>query len=381
MNSQRHLFDIPDDIAYFNCAYYSPLLNESRNRLLEGVVSKSHPWERTPSDFFTDAEKFRKTAAAIFGGDPDGYAIVPSASYGLSTAARAVEPQLGKGDSILILEEGFPSNILPWTRVAIEKGANIIVVPVPRDGNWTEAIIDRIDNSVKVVALYTCHWTNGAFIDLEEIRNAINGRDIIMAIDATQSLGALPFSLEHVKPDFLVAAGYKWLLCPYGFSLMYVSEKWRNSRPLEESWQARENAEDFGSLVNCSDKYMNGSRRFDVGQKGTPTLLPGVITSLEQIKIWGIENISVSLREINNRISGHLSQLGFQLPDNSHRSPHMFGAIMPAGYDGNLVAELSKRKIYISQRGNSVRFSPHLHISDNDMNRLLESLDSLFKKE
>jgi len=29
MISQRHLFDIPDDIAYFNCAYYSPQLNES----------------------------------------------------------------------------------------------------------------------------------------------------------------------------------------------------------------------------------------------------------------------------------------------------------------------------------------------------------------
>ena len=60
MISQRHLFDIPDDIAYFNCAYYSPLLNESRNRLLEGVKSKSHPWERTASDFFTDAETDQK---------------------------------------------------------------------------------------------------------------------------------------------------------------------------------------------------------------------------------------------------------------------------------------------------------------------------------
>jgi len=31
--SQRHLFDIPEDIAYFNCAYYSPLLKESTRRL------------------------------------------------------------------------------------------------------------------------------------------------------------------------------------------------------------------------------------------------------------------------------------------------------------------------------------------------------------
>jgi selenocysteine lyase/cysteine desulfurase len=146
-----------------------------------------------------------------------------------------------------------------------------------------------------------------------------------------------------------------------------------------ESWQARENAEDFSSLVNTSDKYMSGARRFDVGQKGTPTILPGVIESLEQIKAWGISNISSSLLEINNRIADHLSNLGFQLPDSSQRSPHMFGAIIPESYKGNLVTELSKRKIYISQRGNSVRFSPHLHITENDMERFLETLEKLIR--
>jgi len=379
MNSQRHLFDIPDDVAYFNCAYYSPLLNESRNRLVEGAKSKCHPWERTAPDFFTDAEKIRKSAADLFGGEPDGYAIVPSVSYGLSSAARALEPQLGKGNSILILEEGFPSNVLPWKRVAQERGAELIKVPVPADGNWTRAIINRIDKNTRVLALFTCHWTNGAFIDLLSIRQAIEGSDIIMAIDATQSLGAMPFPLELVKPDFLVAAGYKWLLCPYGFTLMYVSERWRNSRPLEESWQARENAEDFGSLVISSDNYMPGARRYDSGQKGTPTILPGVLAAFEQIKSWGIDHISDSLPGINNRIADHLSVLGFQLPDRSQRSPHMFGAIIPDRYKGNLVSELSRRKIYISQRGDSVRFSPHLHISENDISRLLETLDHHFK--
>jgi selenocysteine lyase/cysteine desulfurase len=378
MKSQRSLFDIPGDIAYFNCAYYSSQLNETRRRLLEGAAAKSHPWERTPSDFFNNAETIRKSASSIFGGEPDGYAIIPSASYGFSTAARAIEQKLGKDDSILILEEGFPSNVLPWVRVARERGAKLIKVPVPKDGNWTKAIISMTDKSVKVLALFTCHWTNGAFIDLVTIRKAIED-DVMMCVDATQSLGAMPFSMDEVRPDFLVSAGYKWLLCPYGFSLMYVSSKWWDSRPLEESWQARENAEDFGSLVNSSDKYKAGARRFDVGQKGTPTILPGAIAALEQIKTWGIGNISGSLSEINNIIANHLFHLGFQMPDQSQRSPHMFGAIIPERFKGNLVHELSKRKIYISQRGNSVRFSPHLHITDNDVDRLLKTIGELLK--
>lgn len=36
---QRYLFDVPADIAYFNAAYNSPLLNASCDRLLAGAVT------------------------------------------------------------------------------------------------------------------------------------------------------------------------------------------------------------------------------------------------------------------------------------------------------------------------------------------------------
>jgi selenocysteine lyase/cysteine desulfurase len=376
--SQRHLFDIPDDIAYFNCAGNSPLLNESVKRLISGSISKSHPWERTAHNYFEDAETIRQLAGEIFGSDSEGYAVIPAASYGISTAARVIEPLMQAGDSILHIEGEFPSNVLPWQRLVNERNVEIITVPTPKDGNWTQAILNKIDKNVKVLALSTCHWTNGAFIDLGAIRQA--WPDKIFVIDATQSLGAMPFNFEKVRPDFLVTAGYKWLLCPYGFSLLYVDEKWRNSRPLEESWLSRENAEDFASLVNYSEKYMPGSRRFDVGEKCTPSILPGVIAALEQIKTWGVRRIAESLTEINNQIATSLIKLGFQLPGEAQRCPHMFGAKIPENFNGNLVTALSEKKIFVSQRGDSVRFAPHLHINDFDLKRLLETIDNLIVK-
>ena len=116
LSNQRHLFDIPDEIAYFNCAYYSPQLNESRRLLVDGVGQKSHPWERMANDFFDDADTIRRLAARLFGGGADGYAVIPAASYGLSTAARVLEPHLGKGDRILYAAEEFPSGVLPWMK-------------------------------------------------------------------------------------------------------------------------------------------------------------------------------------------------------------------------------------------------------------------------
>lgn len=379
LSSQRHLFDIPPDIAYFNCAYNAPQLIESRNRLAAGITVKDHPWEIMPADYFNDAETVRSLAAGVFGGDRDGYAVIPAASYGLSAAARAIEPQLQRNDRILLIAEEFPSNVLPWRRVAEERGLEILTVPAPADGNWTRAILELLDRSIKVAALSPCHWTNGAFIDLVTIRQACNVTGSILVVDATQALGAMPFAIEQIQPDFMTAAGYKWLLCPYGFGLMYVAEKWRNARPLEESWQARENAEDFASLVRYSDHYMPGARRFDVGEKCRSTIMPGAIAALEQLGSWGVETIAASLSAINEKITAHLERQGFGLPPAAQRCPHMFGATIPAHYKGNLVTTLRERKVFISQRGSALRFAPHLFVTDDDIARLLEAMDELLR--
>ena len=379
LSSQRHLFGIPDDIAYFNCASSSPQLNESQRRLNEGVRSKSHPWERTTQSFFDDAETIRRLSAEIFGGDADGYAVIPAASYGMSTAARAVEPHLRAGDRILVIAEEFPSVVLPWRRTARESGAVMVTVPVPEDGNWTRAILEFIDASVRVVAISSCHWMNGAYIDLHSISKACRASGSFLAVDATQTLGAVPFSVAEIQPDFLVAAGYKWLLCPYGFGLLYVSERWRDARPLEETWLARDNAEDFTALTNYSDTYMPGARRFDVGEKCTATILPGAVAALEQIKMWGVESIAASLSAINTKIALRLEQLGCRLPADNQRCPHMFGAQLPETCTEDLVAELKARNIYISRRGNSLRFAPHLHVSKHDVDRLIKGLGELIR--
>ena len=377
LSPQRHLFDIPDDIAYFNCASSSPQLNESQRRLHAGVRSKSHPWERTAQDFFEDAETIRHLSAEIFGGDADGYAVVPAASYGLSTAARAVEPDLKAGDRIMIIEDEFPSVVLPWRRIARETGALLVTVTTPEDGDWTQAILERIRAGMKVVAVSSCHWTNGAYIDLRLISQACRNTGAVLVVDATQTLGAMPFPIAEIQPDFLVAAGYKWLLCPYGFGLLYVSARWRDARPLEETWLARDNAGDFTALVKYSDTYMPGARRFDVGEKCTATILPGAVAALEQIKMWGVENIAASLAAINAKIAVHLEQLGCRLPANTQRCPHLLGAELPRTYTGNLVDGLKSRNIFISQRGNSLRFAPHLHVNGHDVDRLIYALGEL----
>ncbi len=375
ISPQRHLFDVPDGVAYFNCAYNAPLLNASRDRLLTAARDKSQPWKRTPPAFFADADAIRKLCAEVIGGDAEGYAVVPAASYGISTAARAIEPHLRSGDEILVVAEEFPSVVLPFKRAAQETGATLVTIPTGEEG-WTAAILARMGPKVKAVAVSSCHWTNGAYLDLPAIAKACRDVDAALVVDGTQSVGAMPFAFEEIQPDFLMVAGYKWMLWPYGLGVVHVSPKWRDARPLEESWLARDNAADFAALVNYSDRYMPGARRFDVGEKCT-AILPGAIAALEQVKAWGVENIAQSLARINARIGAELEQLGFRLPKDSQRCPHMFGAQLPKGYAGDLVGELKTRNVHISRRGSALRFSPHLHVNDHDVERLLSELRAL----
>ena len=180
----------------------------------------------------------------------------------------------------MILAEDFPSNVLAWRRACKETGAEIVTISKEVGLDWTNSILNNITDKIKVFSIPSCHWTNGESIDLEIIGNKCKSLNVIYIVDATQSLGATPHQVETIQVDFLIAAGYKWLLCPYGFSILYVQNKWYNARPLEETWLSRESAENFAGLVNYNDNYQVGARKFEMGEKGMPTILPGAIAAL-----------------------------------------------------------------------------------------------------
>src|ERR1700716_1692557 len=161
---QRHLFDIPDDVAYLNCASMSPLMTPALAAGTAGLARKAHPWELTPDQFFTGADEFRATAAQLLDCSADCIAIVPSASYGIATAARNLPVK--KGESILVLEEQFPSNYYPWQRRAEQTGAALKVAAGPADNDWTAAVLDSLPPDVAIAALPHVHWTSGGRLDL-----------------------------------------------------------------------------------------------------------------------------------------------------------------------------------------------------------------------
>ena len=376
LSTQRHLFDVPDDVAYFNCAYNTPQLNETRSRLADGITNKSHPWTRTPESFFSDAEKVRQLASDIFGGDSDGYAVIPAASYGISTAARAIEPTLQRGNQILLIAEEFPSNVLPWQRTAKETGAEIITVPTPVDGDWTGAILDHMTDGVKIVAVSPCHWTNGSFIDLVPIGEAAREVGAALVLDLTQTLGVTPFSVKDVDPDYMIVGSYKWLLGPYSLGFMYVAPRNQGGKPIEESWITRKGAEDFARLVDYKEEYEAGARRFDMGEKSNFINIPIAIAAMEKLNELGVENIAEYIKSLTDYIAERACAIGLNVADENMRVPNLIGINFKDGVPSHIAGKLAENKIFVSIRGDSIRVAPHIYNEKADVDRLFDVLES-----
>lgn len=376
---QRHLFDIPAEIAYLNCAYISPLMKSVVSAGEAAVRRKARPWEILPSHFFSEVETARGLFARLVGAAADDVAIVPSTSYGAAIAAANLA--LPRGARIVVLHEQFPSNVYPWREAARRSGALITTVPRPAGDDWTPAVLERIVAGTALVALPHIHWTDGALLDLAAIGRRAREVGAALFIDATQSLGALPFDVRAVQPDYLVAATYKWLLGPYGMGFLYVAPHRQAGRPIEEHWSTRAGAEDFARLVDYRDEYQPGARRFDVGEKLNIHLVPMAIAALEQILSWGVADIQTSLRALTDRLEARLVPLGVSTLPRALRAGHYLGLRFANGVPDGLAQRLAAENVHASIRGrDAMRVTPHLWVSAADEDRFVGALTRALRR-
>ncbi|RMF38064.1 MAG: aminotransferase class V-fold PLP-dependent enzyme [Alphaproteobacteria bacterium] len=369
---QRHLFDLPREVAYLNCAYMSPLMHRVVEAGQRGMALKARPWEIAPPDFFARPERARALFAEIIGADAEGVALIPSASYGIALAAANLRP--GAGRRILLIEDQFPSNVHVWRRLARESGAEIVTVRRPPDGDLTRAVLGEIDERTALLAAAQCRWTDGALIDLDRVAPALHEVGAALVLDLTQSAGAMRYDAARIDADFVIAATYKWLLGSYSMGFVHIAPRHRDGRPLEETWMGREGAEDFARLVDYRDGYRPGARRFDVGEVANFALLPATIAALEQILDWGVERIEATLAARVATIAERAAGLGFRVSDPALRAGHFLGLGFPGPVPAGLPERLAAERVHVSLRGSSLRVTPHLYNDDADTERLIEVL-------
>ena len=375
---QKHLFSLDPDVHYLNCAYMGPLPKSVEQAGVRGLQRKRSPNHITAPDFFSEGALLRRRFAELINCPaPERIAILPSASFGLASAARNLHP--AKGQNIVLLHEQFPSNVYAWHPFA-QQGIELRTVRPPDDlarrgQGWNERLLEAIDRQTAVVAVESVHWADGTRFDLEAVGKRAREVGAALVVDGTQAVGALPFDLSRVQPDALICAGYKWLLGPYSIGLGYFGPRFDDGEPIEFSWMNRQGSEDFSQLVHYQDAYRPGAIRYDVGEHSHFIALPMLIAALEQIQQWGVEAIQAYCQRLSEPLLERVRDAGFWIEDAAWRAGHLFGLRTPTGVDPKTLAQaLAARKVFVSVRGTWVRISPHLYNEAADIEALLNAL-------
>ena len=380
-NPYRRLFSLPTGLHYLNCAYMAPAskrVTDAGRRALDRIQV---PSRLETADFFEPSARARGLFAQLVNApDADRVAIIPAVSYGMATVAR--NTPLGGNQTVVVVEEQFPSAVYTWRRACRETGATLRTVAAPatagsRGEAWNAALLDAIDDRTAAVVLPPVHWTDGLRFDLDAVGARARDAGARFIVDGTQAVGALPFDVTRTRPDALICAGYKWLTGPYAIGLAWYGPAFDDGTPLEENWIARRGSDRFNELVNYRDDYQPGAIRYDVGERSNFVLLPMLEAALEQVLEWGPETVRTHAGALTGAAVDRLRNVGCRVEDDRWRAGHLCGVRLPPGVDvPQLGRDFRARRVSVSLRGGAVRIAPHLYNDTGDLDALIDVVSS-----
>ena len=387
---QKDCFDLSADLHYLNCATRSPVSHAVAQAGHDAIDQQRNPFGLHPDAFFSGAERVRLLFSELINNrtdeqpDPERIAIIPSVSYGMGVVARNLphKPGIAPGQKIVLVGGEFPSDVYAWDRVGVDLGLTVQTVGrpdiFPTGATWNEQLLNAIDKNTALVVVPPTHWIYGIRFDLEAISQRARDVGAWLAVDGTQSVGALPFDLAAVRPDALICAAYKWLTGPYSLGLAYYGPAFDNGIPLEEAWSNRLDSNLFHRLTDYQPQYRPKAARYNMGEASNFTQMPMLEAALTQLLHWQPARIQAYTKQLMADAWPALEKLGCRIePENGTRgrSHHLVGLWLPERTDPMALAQaLQQEKVAVSARARLLRIAPNVYNDTADVDALVRVL-------
>lgn len=217
-----------------------------------------------------------------------------------------VGPILTKGCEVLVSELDHHSNILPWVKIACEKNAKVVWIPMRNDLSidldWLENYINENHEKIKIIAFTGASNITGELVDYSRIYNLTNKYNISLMIDGAQWLPHMMFDLnKHDLPDFFAFSSHK--ICgPNGVGVLIVKDKYRKYEPFEVG----------GSTIESVKKnrivYKNSFEIFEAGTQDVAGVI-ALSTTLDYLDSLDKSKIHDHLESLNKYMYEQLSKL------------------------------------------------------------------------
>ena len=366
-------FPIVPEWAYLDHAAVSPMPNRTATVLRQRVETFQNPsLEDGSRERFGQLAKER--SGRLLNVSPAQVALQSNLGEAMAVVANGL--RWSPGDQVVVPEMEFSSLVYPWMNLQ-SRGVELVWARKRGPSTPLDSIEAVLTDRTRVVSVSHVEFLNGYRHDMVALGQLCAERNILLAVDATQSLGVLPIDAPAWQADVVAAHGYKWMMAMHGIAVLYVSE--RAMERIAPTMPGRQSVSGGFESLDFALDWHPDARRYE---SGGPNWIgaAAVGTSLGIVEEIGIDFASAQAVGVASRVLEGLAGLPVDVVtdlDPAHRSQILAFTTGFAERDKGLVQELRARKVYVGKRNLGVRVACHFWNTAEDADRLIDGMRAL----
>lgn len=365
-----------EGVAYLNASGQGPLPLASARAAQTAIEWKKLPHHLPEELYFGLPDRVREKVARLIGAEPDDIALTSGASGGFSAIAAGMDWE--PGDEVIVARGEFPAHFSTWLPYE-QVGRLHVRTLAPRNRFVVaEDYLEQISPKTRVVSASLVRFDDAARLDAARVAEACHTVGAAFVVDVSQCCGAMPLRVNELGADFVVCAGYKWLLSPYGTGFFWGRREWLERLKLGPLyWMALEGARNFHTLPLEGLRAVPGARRWDSPETSNFINLSAMDASLDFLHGVGVRTVWQHNRELIREIVERLPRDRCILAspaEEERRGPYVCVAARKREGTPALYQKLCEAQVIVSLRENALRIAPHLYNTPLDVDRLLAVL-------
>ena len=371
---RQEWFEI-EDATYLNLAGESPMPKISIRAVQAALEAKKYPHHKPDSTFFEVPNRIRASIAKLIGGKPEEIALTSGASAGVAAVAYALTWK--PGDEVITAKGEFPLQYTTWKPMEEREGLKLKIVS-PRERFITaDDLIAAITPRTRLVSVSMVRYDDGSLLDAARVADACHKQGALLLLDVSQSCGALPMDVNQLGADFMVCAGYKWLLGPFGTGFFWAKSAHLGIiRPGPFNWMAVEGSHNFAALNFEDPKPGASAKRWDSPEWASyfNFNLVAMDVSVDFVVRMGPELVAAHNHKLIELLFERLPKDRYVIAsptDAARRGPYGCFAARSREKTAEVYQRLWKENVVVSLREGNIRVSPHLYNMERDIDRLI----------